>query len=402
MQPLHLRSKAFPSLLITLSLLAPTTLSRPSPQSPPPQSSALKVLDAWTGQWTTHGKLYDTPLSHAGEITITMTCAWSAYGGYMICDHLFTGPSKAQRPLDLHLQRIRKILQVLRIRPLGHTSRHTANHRRPHLELRHRRRTKRQENPHQNHQRLLQARPRHLEHKIHRRRRRPLDPNERRHRHPHQIIAQAARHPLNAAPPLTQCSRAPQYPCYILRQVLPLKSYKRLATQYRIPCVHFPWEALVRRKPFSIFVHQRAKKLIQARQALPPVLSSLAIILFCAFLAACGSGSGGVSTISVTPAQPSVSVSGSVNFTASLLRSTGQPAGNVTFTWSSSATNIATIDTSGIAHALLPEPPKSQLPPTASPAPPSPSPSLPDSFPLALYPDPSKSAPQRRSTTAQF
>ena len=110
----------------------------------------------------------------------------------------------------------------------------------------------------------------------------------------------------------------------------------------------------MRRKPFSIFVHQRVKKLIQARQALPPVLSSLAIILFCAFLAACGSGSGGVSTISVTPAQPSVSVSGSVNFTASLLRSTGQPAGNVTFTWSSSATNIATIDTSGIAHALLP------------------------------------------------
>ena len=71
MRPLHLRSKALPFLLITLSLLAPTTLSHSSPQSSPPQSSALKVLDAWTGQWTTHGKLYDTPYSHAAEITIT-------------------------------------------------------------------------------------------------------------------------------------------------------------------------------------------------------------------------------------------------------------------------------------------------------------------------------------------
>jgi hypothetical protein len=60
MQPLHLRSKAFSSLLITLSILAPTTLSHSTPQSSPPQSSALKVLDAWTGPWTTHGKLYDT------------------------------------------------------------------------------------------------------------------------------------------------------------------------------------------------------------------------------------------------------------------------------------------------------------------------------------------------------
>jgi hypothetical protein len=102
MLPLHLRSKALPSLLITLSILAPTTLSHSPHQASPPQSSALKVLDAWTGQWTTHGKLYDTPLSHAGEITITMTCAWSAYGGYMICDHLFTGPSGTRNDLSIY------------------------------------------------------------------------------------------------------------------------------------------------------------------------------------------------------------------------------------------------------------------------------------------------------------
>ena len=102
MHPLRLRSRALPSLLITLSILAPTTLSHSSPQSPPPQSPALKVLDAWTGQWTTHGKLYDTPFSHAGEITITMTCAWSAYGGYMICDHLFTGPSGTRNDLSIY------------------------------------------------------------------------------------------------------------------------------------------------------------------------------------------------------------------------------------------------------------------------------------------------------------
>ena len=102
MRPLRLRSKALPSLLITLSILAPTTLSHSSPQSSPLQSPALKVLDAWTGQWTTHGKLYDTTLSHAGEITITMTCAWSAYGGYMICDHLFTGPSGTRNDLSIY------------------------------------------------------------------------------------------------------------------------------------------------------------------------------------------------------------------------------------------------------------------------------------------------------------
>jgi hypothetical protein len=65
------------------------------------QPPELKKLDAWSGQWTTKGKLYDTPHSHAGEITITMTCAWSAYGGYMICDHLINGPAGQRNDLSI-------------------------------------------------------------------------------------------------------------------------------------------------------------------------------------------------------------------------------------------------------------------------------------------------------------
>ena len=65
------------------------------------QPPELKKLDVWSGQWTTKGKLYDTPHSHAGEITITMTCAWSAYGGYMICDHLIN--SRAGQRNDLSI-----------------------------------------------------------------------------------------------------------------------------------------------------------------------------------------------------------------------------------------------------------------------------------------------------------
>jgi len=62
----------------------------------------LQVLDAWSGKWTTHGKLYDTAHSKAGEISITMTCGWSQYGGYMICDHIFTGPNGKRNDLTIY------------------------------------------------------------------------------------------------------------------------------------------------------------------------------------------------------------------------------------------------------------------------------------------------------------
>ncbi len=66
------------------------------------QSPELKKLDAWSGRWSTHGKLYKTAYSTEGEITITATCAWSAYNGYMICDHLFNGPRGKSNDLTIY------------------------------------------------------------------------------------------------------------------------------------------------------------------------------------------------------------------------------------------------------------------------------------------------------------
>lgn len=94
--------------LLVASVGAVALLARASQQGAqqaaesPSQSAELKVLDAWSGKWTTQGKLYDTPYSHAGEITITMTCGWSSYGGYMICDHVINGPSGKHNDLSVY------------------------------------------------------------------------------------------------------------------------------------------------------------------------------------------------------------------------------------------------------------------------------------------------------------
>jgi hypothetical protein len=76
--------------------------SRQSQQIPQARKPGLKNLDAWNGRWTTQGKLYDTAYSHAGNITIAMTCGWSAYNGYMICDHLFNGPAGKRNDLSVY------------------------------------------------------------------------------------------------------------------------------------------------------------------------------------------------------------------------------------------------------------------------------------------------------------
>jgi hypothetical protein len=102
MPSVRLRSTAPFLLVITVSIVALTSLSGSSQQSPPRQAPELKVLDAWTGRWSTVGKLYDTPYSRAGDIRITMTCGWSAYSGYMICDHLITGPSGKRNDLSIY------------------------------------------------------------------------------------------------------------------------------------------------------------------------------------------------------------------------------------------------------------------------------------------------------------
>lgn len=91
--------------LILCSISGLTVLSRasgPSQQSHQRQSPEKKNLNTWSGRWTTQGKLYDTPYSHAGNITIRMTCGWSAYNGYMICDHLFNGPAGERNDLTVY------------------------------------------------------------------------------------------------------------------------------------------------------------------------------------------------------------------------------------------------------------------------------------------------------------
>jgi hypothetical protein len=92
--------------VIVFVLSGLTMLSGTPGQSQPALQQAqrpeLKILDAWSGRWTTQGKLFDTAYSHAGSITITMTCGWSAYDGYMICDHLFEGPAGKRNDLTIY------------------------------------------------------------------------------------------------------------------------------------------------------------------------------------------------------------------------------------------------------------------------------------------------------------
>jgi hypothetical protein len=65
-----------------LAALSPASF-RQQPARPPQQTPELKKLDAWTGRWAT-------------------TCAWSAYGGYMVCDHLFSGPAGKRNDLTIY------------------------------------------------------------------------------------------------------------------------------------------------------------------------------------------------------------------------------------------------------------------------------------------------------------
>jgi hypothetical protein len=96
---MYRNSRLWAFLLFLVFLGAASSLVRALPETE--KSPELKVLDAWTGHWTTQGKAYDTPHSHGGAITITMTCGWSANGGFMICDHLVSGPSGKHNDLSI-------------------------------------------------------------------------------------------------------------------------------------------------------------------------------------------------------------------------------------------------------------------------------------------------------------
>ncbi len=73
-------------------------------------------------------------------------------------------------------------------------------------------------------------------------------------------------------------------------------------------------------------------------------------------LQSCGGGSTTttvtVASVKVTPDTSSVAVNSRQSFAASALDSSGNNVTGITFTWNSSATNIATIDTSGVATGL--------------------------------------------------
>jgi hypothetical protein len=62
-----------------------------------------------------------------------------------------------------------------------------------------------------------------------------------------------------------------------------------------------------------------------------------------------GTSSTTVSSIVVIPSVSSTTVNGHQTFTANALNSDGNSVGTVTFTWASSDTNVAVIDTTGVA-----------------------------------------------------
>jgi hypothetical protein len=102
MRSTQLLALVFLSIFSMSGLTALSRASRQRQQTVQAQKPKLKYLDAFSGRWTTHGKLYDTPYSHAGVITITMTCGWSPYKGYMICDHLVSGPAGKRNDLTIY------------------------------------------------------------------------------------------------------------------------------------------------------------------------------------------------------------------------------------------------------------------------------------------------------------
>lgn len=66
----------------------------------------------------------------------------------------------------------------------------------------------------------------------------------------------------------------------------------------------------------------------------------------------CGGGSNSTATInsvSVVPTTSSIKVSGQQTFTASAVDASGNAVGGATFTWTSSAAGVATIDNNGVA-----------------------------------------------------
>jgi hypothetical protein len=65
-----------------------------------------------------------------------------------------------------------------------------------------------------------------------------------------------------------------------------------------------------------------------------------------------GSNTPTVASIAVSPSSPSIAVGATQQFTATAMDSSGKPISGVTFTWTSSATSVATVNTNGLATGV--------------------------------------------------
>jgi uncharacterized protein YjdB len=85
------------------------------------------------------------------------------------------------------------------------------------------------------------------------------------------------------------------------------------------------------------------------------VLFTLGVLGLLALLVSCGGSSSSSSTVAkvvLVPTISSITINGQQAFTANALDASGNTVTGVTFTWASSAADVATVDTSGVATGI--------------------------------------------------
>ena len=116
--------------------------------------------------------------------------------------------------------------------------------------------------------------------------------------------------------------------------------------------------------PFVPLLHHfedRMMKICARKVGLAGTTSLLVVVLgITLLLTSCGGGSSSsasssapaVSSITITPASPSIAMNATEQFTATAINSSGGTLTGITFAWSSSADGVATINSSGLATAV--------------------------------------------------
>jgi hypothetical protein len=101
---MQLRSRVLPVLVCALLLIAfvPGRTSLLAKPRAPQTGSELNKVDVWAGHWTTQGESMDSAFSSAGKLSSDMTCAWSPYHGYMMCDQLIDSPNGKMNSLSVY------------------------------------------------------------------------------------------------------------------------------------------------------------------------------------------------------------------------------------------------------------------------------------------------------------